>query len=314
MAAAPGIAFIFPGQGSQKVGMLSALAEQHAVIQSTFVSASEVLGYDLWALSQAGPQEELNLTERTQPLLLTASVAIWRAWLEAGGQRPQLLAGHSLGEWSALVCSGVVDFEAAVKLVQLRGKYMQEAVPEGEGSMAAIIGLDDDSIVAACESAAQEEVVSAVNFNSPGQVVIAGNTAAVNRACEICKEKGAKRAMPLAVSAPFHSSLLRPAADKLAEDMASVAFAAPQIPIVHNVNGTTEADPDKIKQLMIEQIYHPVLWVDCVKAIADANIQHLVECGPGKVLSGLAKRIDRSFSLMATETPDALTAALAENA
>lgn len=306
------LAFIFPGQGSQKVGMLAEVAALYPVVEETFAEASTVLGYDLWALVQAGPQEELNLTERTQPMLLTASVALWRVWQQQNGAQPDLMAGHSLGEWSALVCAGVVDFKAAVKLVQLRGKYMQEAVPAGEGSMAAIIGLDDEVILAVCEEAAQGEVVTAVNFNSPGQVVIAGNTAAVDRACELCKEKGAKRAMPLAVSAPFHSSLLRPAADKLADDIAQVTFNTPEIPIVHNVNASTEVDPEAIKKAMIEQIYHPVLWVACVKTLVGEGVETAVECGPGKVLSGLSKRIDRSVKSLATETTDLLNAALAE--
>ncbi len=305
------LAFVFPGQGSQKVGMLSELAALYPIIESTFAEASEVLSYDLWSLIQSGPQEELNMTERTQPMLLTASVALWRVWQEQQGAKPDLMAGHSLGEWSALVCSGVVSFTDAVRLVQLRGKYMQEAVPAGEGSMAAIIGLDDEVIIAACEEAAQDEVVSAVNFNSPGQVVIAGNLAAVNRACEICKEKGAKRAMPLAVSAPFHSSLLRPAAERLQEHLDAVEFNVPQIPVVHNVHAKTEADPTAIKQAMIEQIYHPVLWVACVNTLVSSGANHFVECGPGKVLSGLNKRIDRSITSLATETPDIFAAALA---
>ena len=305
------LAFIFPGQGSQKVGMLAELAAQHGVIESTFAEASAVLGYDLWSLVQSGPQEALNLTERTQPMLLTASVALWRVWQQQGGPAPAFLAGHSLGEWSALVCAGVVSFADAVGLVQLRGQYMQAAVPEGEGSMAAIIGLEDDIIVDICQQAAAGEVVSAVNFNSPGQVVIAGNVAAVNRACELCKEKGAKRAMPLPVSAPFHSSLLKPAADKMAAALESVHFSAPAIPVVHNVNAKPEADPSVIKQLMVEQIYHPVLWVDCVNALRAAGVDTCVECGPGKVLSGLSKRIDRSLLSLATDTPDALSGALA---
>ena len=305
-------AFVFPGQGSQKVGMLSALAEKYPLITETFQEASDVLGYDLWSLSQNGPQEELNLTEKTQPLLLTASVAVWRAWVDNNGQQPSLMAGHSLGEWSALVCAGVVDFSDAVKLVQLRGKYMQEAVPQNVGSMAAIIGLADEHIIAVCEKAAEDQVVSAVNFNSPGQVVIAGNKEAVERACVLCKEKGAKRAMPLAVSAPFHSSLLRPAADKLALDLEGVAFNSPKIPVVHNIHAKTELDPDKIKNNMIEQIYHPVLWVDCVNALSAAGAQTHIECGAGKVLSGLAKRINRDLTAMSTEAVDAFEAALSQ--
>lgn len=307
------LAFVFPGQGSQKVGMLSELAKDHPVIIETFAEASSVLGYDLWTLVQEGPQEELNLTEKTQPMLLTASVAIWRLWQQQNGPVPSVMAGHSLGEWSALVCSGVVEFKDAVKLVQLRGKYMQEAVAPGEGSMAAIIGLDDDIIVAACEEAAQGEVVSAVNFNSPGQVVIAGNVAAVDRACALCKEKGAKRALPLAVSAPFHSALLKPAADKLAKDLSDITFSPPQIPIIHNVHANALADPEAIKKAMIDQIYFPVLWVSCVQTMLGLGLEKAVECGPGKVLSGLNKRIDRSITSLSTESPEDFSAALADS-
>lgn len=305
------LAFIFPGQGSQKVGMLSDAAAEFPIIEETFQQASDVLGYDLWALVQHGLQEELNLTERTQPMLLTASVALWRAWQQQTQIIPTIMAGHSLGEWSALVCAGVVDFKDAVKLVQLRGKYMQEAVPAGVGTMAAIIGLDDESIVACCEEAAEgDEVVSAVNFNSPGQVVIAGNTAAVDRACALCKEKGAKRAQLLAVSAPFHSVLLKPAADRLAEDLASITFNSPAIPVVHNVNATIQTNPIRIKELMIEQIFHPVLWVSCMNALIKAGVDTCVECGPGKVLSGLTKRIDRSVNSIVIENPDTLKEAI----
>lgn len=306
------LAFVFPGQGSQKVGMLSGLAAEYSVVQQSFNQASEVLGYDLWSLVQEGPQESLNQTERTQPMLLTASVALWRAWQENSEVKPEFMAGHSLGEWSALVCAGVIDFEVAVKLVQLRGKYMQEAVPEGVGSMAAIIGLDDDAILAICKQVEADrdgEVVSAVNFNSPGQVVIAGHVEAINQACELCKEKGAKRAMPLAVSAPFHSSLLRPAADKLEAELEQVTFNTPQIAVVHNVNAGLERDPGAIKQLMIEQIYKPVRWVDCVKCLAANGVTIDVECGPGKVLSGLVKRIDRNVACLSIDMPDGLTAA-----
>lgn len=303
------IAFVFPGQGSQKQGMLAELAQQYPVVQETFAEASEVLGYDLWDLAQNGPQEDMNMTERTQPLLLTASVAIWRIWQIKGGAAPSLMAGHSLGEWSALVCSGVLAFTDAVKLVQLRGKYMQEAVPAGVGTMAAIIGLDDEAIVAACTEAEQGEVVSAVNFNSPGQVVIAGHVGAVERAIELCKANGAKKAVPLAVSAPFHSLLLKPAADRLAADMENVTFKQPEVPVVHNVNGQTETDPEAIKRLMIEQIYHPVLWGDCVKALAAGGIVKAVEVGPGKVLSGLVKRIDRSIATAASDTPEGFDSA-----
>jgi len=306
------LAFVFPGQGSQKIGMMADLAAQYPVVEQTFTEASAVLGYDLWDMVQNGEQSDINLTERTQPLLLTASVALWRIWNEKAGPKPALMAGHSLGEWSALVCSGVVAFADAVKLVQQRGKFMQAAVPAGEGAMAAIIGLDDDKIEAACQQAAGDEVVSAVNFNSPGQVVIAGHAGAVDRAIELCKEAGAKRAMPLPVSAPFHTSLMRPAADQLAEQIQATTFNAPETLIVHNVNAQTESDPEKIKALMIEQIYHPVLWVDCVKTLASKGIVTTLECGPGKVLSGLSKRIDKSLKGLATETPDVLDKALAE--
>jgi [acyl-carrier-protein] S-malonyltransferase len=306
------LAFVFPGQGSQKVGMLADMAAEFPVVEQTFAEASEVLGYDLWALVQAGPQEELNLTERTQPMLLTASVAIWRVWNEKGGAKPALMAGHSLGEWTALVCAGVVAFQDAVKLVQQRGKFMQEAVPAGEGAMAAVIGLDDDAIKAACEQAAGDEVVAPVNFNSPGQVVIAGSAAAVERAIPLCKEAGAKRAMPLPVSAPFHTSLMKPAADRLAEQINATQFNAPEVPVVHNVSAKTEADPEGIKALMIEQIYAPVLWSDCVRTMSEAGITQMVECGPGKVLSGLAKRIEKGLSAFPAESPDALAKALTE--
>ena len=304
------LAFVFPGQGSQKIGMMAELAAEYPIVEQTFAEASAVLGYDLWQRVQTGEQAEINMTECTQPLLLTASVAVWRIWAQRQGPKPARLAGHSLGEWTALVCAGVVAFADAVKLVQQRGKFMQAAVPAGEGAMAAIIGLEDDKILSACEAAAQGDVVSAVNFNSPGQVVIAGSAAAVARAIEACNAAGAKRAMPLPVSAPFHTSLMRPAADQLAEQIRATDFNKPEILIVHNVNADTETNPEEIKELMIEQIYQPVLWVDCVKALAAAGMEVTVECGPGKVLSGLSKRIDKSLKGMATETPAALDKAL----
>jgi [acyl-carrier-protein] S-malonyltransferase len=295
------LAFVFPGQGSQKIGMLADLAASYPIVTQTFAEASQVLGYDLWELVQNGSQGEINLTERTQPLLLTASVAIWRVWKEKNGMQPTLVSGHSLGEWSALVCAGIVAFKDAVKLVQQRGKFMQEAVPEGQGAMAAIIGLDDNLIIDACKNAEQGEVVSAVNFNSPGQVVIAGTAAAVDRASVLCKEAGAKRALPLPVSAPFHTSLMRPAAVRLAEQIAAITFNIPQIPVVHNVTAQTETDPEKIKALMIEQIYSAVRWVECVSTMSEAGIKVVVECGPGKVLSGLNKRINAELTTLSIE-------------
>jgi [acyl-carrier-protein] S-malonyltransferase len=306
------LAFVFPGQGSQKIGMLAELAAQYPVVAATFAEASEVLGYDLWDLVQNSAQEEINLTERTQPLLLTSSVAVWRVWQEKNGAQPALMAGHSLGEWSALVCAGVVAFKDAVKLVQQRGKFMQEAVPAGQGAMAAIIGLDDALIIDACKKAEQGEVVSAVNFNSPGQVVIAGSAAAVERAGALCKEAGAKRALPLPVSAPFHTSLMRPAADRLAEQINATEFKAPQVPVVHNVTAQTEADPQKIKALMIEQIYSAVRWVDCVNTMGAAGIQITVECGPGKVLSGLNKRINAELTALSIEKPEEVESVLTQ--
>jgi len=306
------LAFVFPGQGSQKIGMLAELSEQYSIVGETFTEASEVLGYDLWDLVQNGSQEEITLTERTQPLLLTASVAVWRVWLQEGGAQPQAMAGHSLGEWSALVCAGVVEFKDAVRLVRNRGAYMQEAVPAGEGAMAAIIGLDDELIKSICADACQGEEVAAVNFNSPGQVVIAGNAAAVDRAISGCKEAGAKRALPLPVSAPFHTNLMQPAAERLADEIMATEFSVPQTLVVHNVNAQTEDDPERIKQLMIKQICSPVLWVDCVNTLTANGIDTVVECGAGKVLSGLCKRIDRSLNTHATENTASLTASLSE--
>lgn len=304
------LAFVFPGQGSQKIGMLAELAAEFPIVEQTFAEASGVLGYDLWALVQTGAQDEINLTERTQPLLLAASVAVWRVWQEKNGSQPALMAGHSLGEWSALVCAGVVEFNDAVKLVQQRGKFMQEAVPAGQGAMAAIIGLDDALILEACKKAEQGEVVAAVNFNSPGQVVIAGTAAAVERASALCKEAGAKRALPLPVSAPFHTELMRPAAERLAEQIISTVFSVPQIPVVHNVTAEVEMNPEKIKALMIEQIYSPVRWVECINTMAEKGIASTLECGPGKVLSGLNRRINSELATNSVEKPEELQAAL----
>ncbi|WP_193164365.1 ACP S-malonyltransferase [Microbulbifer hainanensis] len=308
------LAFVFPGQGSQQIGMLADAAAEFPEVHATFAEASDVLGYDLWDLCQKGEQADINLTERTQPLLLTASVALYRVWCARGGVHPALMAGHSLGEWSALVCSGSLGFADGVRLVRERGRLMQEAVPAGEGAMAAVIGLDDAAVEKACADSAQGEVVAAVNYNSPGQVVIAGSKAAVERAIEACKAAGAKRAMPLPVSAPFHTELMRPAAEKLAPQIEATTFHVPEIAVIHNVHAKPEADPEAIKQLMVEQIYSPVRWTACVQAMAASGIAELVECGPGKVLSGLAKRIDRGLSSHNIESPAQLNEALVATA
>ncbi|SFO76521.1 ACP S-malonyltransferase [Enterovibrio norvegicus] len=302
-------AVVFPGQGSQTVGMLAELAEQFDVVKQTFAEASDVLGYDLWALVQNGPDTGLNQTHRTQPALLAASVAIWRVWQQEGGAQPTVLAGHSLGEYSALVCAGVIDFKEAVKLVELRGQLMQEAVPAGVGAMSAIIGLENDAIAKACEEAAQGQVVSPVNFNSPGQVVIAGNKEAVERANVLCKEAGAKRALPLPVSVPSHCALMKPAADKLAVALDSIEFSEPSIPVVNNADVAAETDPSAIKSALVRQLYGPVRWTESVEKMAGEGVELLLEMGPGKVLTGLAKRIDRKLNAAAVNDPASLEAA-----
>jgi len=303
-------AMVFPGQGSQAVGMLADLAAENPVIEQTFQQASEALGYDLWALAQNGPAEELNKTWQTQPALLTASVALWRLWQQKGGSAPVLLAGHSLGEYSALVCAGVIDFADAVRLVELRGKLMQDAVPEGTGAMSAIIGLDDAAIAKACEESAQGQVVSPVNFNSPGQVVIAGNKEAVERAGAACKAAGAKRALPLPVSVPSHCALMKPAADKLAIALEEIAFNAPQIPVVNNVDVKCETSPAAIRSALVRQLYSPVQWTRSVEFIAAEGAERLLEVGPGKVLTGLTKRIVDNLTATAINEPASLSAAL----
>ncbi|NCH55470.1 ACP S-malonyltransferase [Cronobacter muytjensii] len=305
-------AFVFPGQGSQAVGMLSDMAANFPVIEATFREASAALGYDLWALVQQGPAEELNKTWQTQPALLTASFALWRVWQEQGGKAPALMAGHSLGEYSALVCAGVIDFADAVRLVELRGKFMQEAVPEGTGAMAAIIGLDDDAIAKACEEAAEGQVVSPVNFNSPGQVVIAGHKEAVERAGAACKAAGAKRALPLPVSVPSHCALMKPAADKLASELEKITFNAPQIPVVNNVDVKCVTSPEAIRDALVRQLYSPVQWTKSVEFIAAQGVTQLYEVGPGKVLTGLTKRIVDTLTAAAINEPASLSAALAQ--
>ncbi|MGO3785143.1 ACP S-malonyltransferase [Pseudoalteromonas sp. KG3] len=289
------IALVFPGQGSQSVGMLSELLEQSDVVKATFAEASEALGYDLAALVLNGPEQELNQTHRTQPALLTASVAIYRQWLAANPDADVTMAGHSLGEYSALVCADVLSLSQAVKLVENRGLYMQEAVPAGIGSMAAIIGLGDDEIKAACDASAQGEVVAPVNYNSPGQVVIAGHKAAVDRASEACKEAGAKRALPLSVSVPSHCELMKPAAEKLAADLAALTFSTPKCDVINNVDVTAANSADAIKDALVRQLYSPVRWTETVQALVAQGITQSYEFGPGKVLTGLAKRIDKAM-------------------
>lgn len=286
-------AIAFPGQGSQSVGMLAEIASVYPVVKATFDEASQVLGYDLFTLVMEGPAEELNKTWRTQPALLTSSVALWRVWQELDAPAPAVMAGHSLGEYSALVCSGAMAFTDAVKLVELRGLAMQEAVPEGVGAMAAIIGLDNESIAANCEKAAQGQVVSPVNFNSPGQVVIAGHKEAVERANVLMKESGAKRALPLPVSVPSHCALMHPAAEKLAAALQLVEIQAPTIPVINNVDVAVETDAARIKDALVRQLFSPVRWTEIVENMANSGIEFEVEMGPGKVLSGLAKRIDK---------------------
>jgi [acyl-carrier-protein] S-malonyltransferase len=284
-------AFVFPGQGSQAIGMLNGFSG-NSVVQQTIAEASDALQFDIGALIAEGPKEALDLTTNTQPVMLTAAVACYRAWIAAGGAAPAIVAGHSLGEYSALVAAGVINFKDAVPLVRFRARAMQDAVPVGQGGMAAILGLSDADVLAACAEAAQGEVVEAVNFNAPAQVVIAGGKAAVERACEIAKAKGAKRALPLAVSAPFHSSLLKPASDKLRSYLADLNFASPAIPLINNVDVAIANDVAGIKDALVRQAASPVRWVESVQKMAAGGVTHVIECGPGKVLAGLTKRIN----------------------
>ena len=286
--------FVFPGQGAQSIGMLNGFAD-NPVVRDTVTEASDAIGFDLARLIAEGPKEELDLTTNTQPVMLTAAVATWRAWLAAGGAMPAMVAGHSLGEYSALVAAGVIDFRDAVPLVRFRAMAMQEAVPVGAGGMAAILGLSDEEVRAACAEAAQGEVVEAVNYNAPAQVVIAGDKAAVDRACEIAKGKGAKRALLLSVSAPFHSSLLKPASIRLQQYIEGITFSAPQIPMINNVDVAIASDPSTIKDALVRQAASPVRWVETLQAMSAQGILHIIECGPGKVLSGLTKRISSDF-------------------
>ena len=303
------LAFVFPGQGSQTVGMLADFADNE-VVQNTFSEASEALGYNLWELVAQGPAEKLNQTNFTQPALLTASVALWRLWASQSDSQPAMLAGHSLGEYSALVCAGVISLAEGVKLVEKRGEFMQASVPAGVGAMAAIIGLDDQAIIDACATAQDDDVVAAVNFNSPGQVVIAGHKDAVERAGVLCKEAGAKRVLPLPVSVPSHCALMKDAADKLAEEFNRVTFNTPLIPVVNNVDVTAESDVEAIKLALIKQLYSPVRWTETIELLAKSGISLVVEAGPGKVLQGLIKRIDKSITSASINDQASLTKAL----
>ncbi len=303
------LAFVFPGQGSQSVGMMQGWGER-AEVRATFAEASDALGQDLWALVTDGPADLLNQTVNTQPAMLAADVAAWRVWLAADGAMPVLMAGHSLGEYAALVATGALGFVDAIRLVRFRAEAMQEAVPEGVGAMAAILGLDDDAVRAVCADAAAGEVVEAVNLNSPGQIVIAGNKAAVERAMALAKEKGAKRALPLPVSVPAHSSLMRPAADKLLTYLQGVAIATPAIPVLHNTDVQSHADADSIRAALAKQLHTPVRWIETVQALKAAGIARVIECGPGKVLAGLNKRIDDSLPAVALVDEASLAAAL----
>ncbi|TBU97759.1 ACP S-malonyltransferase [Stutzerimonas kirkiae] len=302
------LAFVFPGQGSQSLGMLADLGAQQSVVKDTFAEASAALGYDLWALTQDGPAEELNRTDRTQPAILTASLALWRLWLAEGGARPAFVAGHSLGEYSALVAAGSLTLADAVKLVELRGQLMQQAVPAGQGGMAAILGLEDADVLAACDEAARGEVVSAVNFNAPGQVVIAGAAAAVERAIEACKARGAKRAMALPVSVPSHCELMRPAAERFAVAVADIDWQVPQIALVQNVSAVVVEELDTLKRDLLAQLYSPVRWVESMLELQARGVTALVECGPGKVLSGLNKRCVKGVDTYNLDTPEAFAA------
>ncbi|MDO8254852.1 ACP S-malonyltransferase [Shewanella algae] len=301
-------AFVFPGQGSQAVGMLADLAEGYPVVTETFREASEILGYDLWQLVQQGPAETLNETDKTQPALLSASVALYRAWQAAGKAAPNVMAGHSLGEYSALVCAGVLKFTDAVKLVELRGQLMQQAVPVGTGAMFAIIGLDNDAIAKACEDSAEGAVVSPVNYNSPGQVVIAGEKAAVERAAAACKAAGAKMAVALPVSVPSHCALMKPAADKLANALGNIEFSQPQIPVINNADVAQPQAAADIRDALVRQLYSPVRWTETVEAMAAMGVTELYEVGPGKVLTGLCKRINKSLTAKAVNDAASLAA------
>ena len=306
----PQLAFVFPGQGSQSLGMLGDLASRHAGVLDTFAEASEGAGADLWALSQDGPEDKLNRTEFTQPALLAAGVAVWRAWFAEGGQMPARLAGHSLGEYSALVAAGALSLHDAARLVRVRGQLMQDAAPAGTGAMAAVLGADDALVQDVCEAASSAEIVVPANFNSPGQIVIGGHAAAVDRALAMLAERGVRKAVKLAVSVPSHTPLMRNAADRLAATMRGLSWSLPSLPVVQNVDAQVHADIDAIRDALVRQLYLPVQWTGCVQALAGAGTTQIGECGPGKVLTGLVRRIDKSLDARALGTADELQVAI----
>ncbi|WP_269790362.1 ACP S-malonyltransferase [Stenotrophomonas sp. Iso1] len=308
----PRLAFVFPGQGSQSLGMLAELSELHPQVRETFAEASEGAGVDLWALSQGGPEEQLNRTEFTQPALLAASIAVWRLWNAQGGAKPAVLAGHSLGEYTALVAAGALTLRDGAHLVRLRGQLMQDAAPAGIGAMAAVLGAEDALVLEICAEAAGSQVVVPANFNSPGQIVIGGDAAAVDRALALLAEKGVRKAVKLAVSVPSHTPLMREAANRLAEVMAGLDWRAPQLPVVQNVDAKVHDGVDAIRQALVQQLYLPVQWTGCVQALAEKGVTRVAECGPGKVLTGLIKRIDKNIEGRPLATPADFAGALEE--
>ncbi len=306
------LAFVFPGQGSQSLAMLAELSELHPLVRDTFAEASDGAGVDLWALSQQGPEEQLNRTEYTQPALLAAGAAVWRLWRQQGGAMPLALAGHSLGEYTALVAAGMLSLRDAAQLVRLRGQLMQEAAPAGSGAMAAVIGADDELVRSACSDASGNEVVVPANYNSPGQVVIGGHAAAVDRALALLAERGVRKTVKLAVSVPSHTPLMREAANRLSETMATLSWREPQLPIVQNVDAEVHEGQQSIRDALVRQLYLPVQWTGVVQALAGMGVTRLAECGPGKVLTGLARRIDKSLDARTLATPDDFQAAFAD--
>lgn len=304
------LGIVFPGQGSQSVGMLSVLADSHSIVRETFQEASDELSVDLWNLTQNGPESELNKTQNTQPAMLASGIAVYRVWLHQGGPTPAAMAGHSLGEYTALAAAGALSLAEAVKLVAARGRFMQQAVPAGVGAMAAILGLEDDEVRSVCEQAADGQVAQAVNFNSPGQVVIAGDLAAIERAVKLAADAGAKRAMMLPVSVPSHCELMKPAAEQLESVLGELAIQMPSIEIIHNVDVSVSITADDIRQKLVQQLYQPVRWVETVQAMASQGISNLVEAGPGKVLAGLNRRIDRKMNSLSVADPAGLEKAL----